>query len=132
MASDADSRTQPEVAADRDPAARLLAGLLRRTHLSTAADLPAVVADEARQIGAVDVALYVIDYEQNLLMPLRDGSGREREPLSVAGTLAGRAFRTTTVLRAPSDKPAQDRLWVPLVDGTERLGIIGLSVRQPV
>src|SRR3954447_18108993 len=132
MASDAQFGAQPEVDADRDPAARLLAGLLRRTHLSTAADLPGVVADEARKIGAVDVALYLVDYEQSVLLPLDDGSGRAREPLSVTGTLAGRAFSSTTMIRAPGEGPAHDRLWVPLVDGTDRLGTMGLSLRQPV
>jgi hypothetical protein len=44
----------------------LLHGLLRRTHLSTPSDIPAVIADEARCIGARDVALYLVDYDLSI------------------------------------------------------------------
>jgi serine/threonine protein phosphatase PrpC len=88
--------------------------------------LPAVVAEPARRIGARSVVLYLIDYEQRLLVPVsgpRDGDGA---PLSVAGTVAGRAFSTTTILRSSEEARGQ-RLWLPLLDGTERLGVIGMS-----
>ena len=48
-------------------------------------------------------------------------------PLSVAGTVAGRAFSTTTILRSSSEEARGQRLWLPLLDGTERLGVIGMS-----
>ena len=48
----------------------MLTELLRRTHLSAPADLAAVVADPVRRIGAQDVVLYLIDYEQRTLVPL--------------------------------------------------------------
>jgi hypothetical protein len=44
----------------------LLHGLLRRTHLSTPSDVPAVIADEARCVGARDVALYLVDYDLSI------------------------------------------------------------------
>ena len=77
----------------------MLNELLRRTHLGGPSELPAVVAEPARRIGARSVVLYLIDYEQRLLVPVAlarsDGA-----PLSVAGTVAGRAFSTTSILRA--------------------------------
>src|SRR4051794_11847653 len=102
----------------------LLLGLLRRTHLSTAAALPGIVAEEAATIGARDVAVYLIDHELEALMPLPSDNN---EPLSVAGTVAGRAYSTTSILRGPAEAPQDERLWVPLLDGTERMGVLGFS-----
>ena len=114
-------------AAGDDAILALLDGLLRRTHLSTPSDLAAVIAEEARWIGARDVALYLVDYELSMLMPLSGDAARVGEPLSVAGTVAGRAFASTTILRVPGDVPGQQRLWLPLLDGTERVGVMGMS-----
>jgi hypothetical protein len=101
--------------------------LLRRTHLGGPSDLAGVIADPARGIGAQDVVLYLIDYEHRTLVPV-PGSHREGlEPLSVAGTIAGRAFRTTSTVRSSSEEGGGERLWLPLLDGTERLGVIDMS-----
>jgi len=89
----------PAYPAGDDAILALLHGLLRRTHLSTASDVPAVIADEAQCIGARDVALYLVDYDLSMLMPVSGGAAGVGEPLSVAGTVAGRAFATTTILR---------------------------------
>ena len=102
----------------------LLHELLRRTHLSAPSDLAAIVADQAGSIGARDVAILLIDYELEVLAPLDAGHQAE---LSVAGTVAGRAFRTTSILTVAAEQPGQLRLWLPLLDGTERLGVIGMS-----
>ena len=100
----------------------LIEGLLRRTHLSTPSDIAHVIADQAGAIGARDVALYLIDYDLSVLMPMSGG-----EPLSVTGTVAGRAFANTTILRVQGDAPGEQRLWLPLLDGTERVGAIGMT-----
>jgi hypothetical protein len=105
----------------------LLHGLLRRTHLSTPSDIPTVIADEARRIGARDVALYLVDYDLSMLMPVSGGAAGIGEPLSVAGTVAGRAFASTTIVRVQGEAPGQQRLWLPLLDGTERVGVMGMS-----
>src|SRR4051794_8602508 len=97
----------------------LLHELLRRSHLSTPSDLAAVVADQAADAGAEDVALYLIDYEQSALVPLPDRAVEPREPLSVAGTVAGRAFSTSSILHAAAEEPGRQRTWIPLLDGTE-------------
>jgi hypothetical protein len=107
--------------------AELLSELLRRTHLSAPSDLAAVVADQAQTIGARRVEIYLIDYELNALMPLPASDSDDREPLSVAGTVAGRAFSGTTILESPRHDGAERRFWLPLLDGTERLGVMGLS-----
>jgi serine phosphatase RsbU (regulator of sigma subunit) len=112
-----------------DAITKLILGLLRRTHLSTAADLAEVVADEAAGIGARDVVLYLIDLEQTTLVPLRSPSEAQAgaQPQSVTGTVAGRTFATTTILAAPSDNSDRQRVWLPLLDGTERVGVMAMS-----
>jgi hypothetical protein len=101
--------------------------LLRRTHLGGPSEMPAVIAESARGIGARDVALYLIDYEQRLLVPVTGPHDEDGAPLSVAGTVAGRAFSTTSILRSSLAQARGQRLWLPLLDGTERLGVIGMS-----
>src|SRR4051794_41607854 len=85
--------------------AKLILGLLRRTHLSVAGELAEVVADEAAVIEARDVVLYLIDLEQQTLLPLASPAASTvgATPQSVGGTVAGRTFATTTVLTAPSE-----------------------------
>jgi hypothetical protein len=107
--------------------ADMLNELLRRTHLGGPSELPAVVAEPARRIGARSVVLYLIDYEQRLLVPVGGPQDRDVAPLSVAGTVAGRAFSTTSILRSSLEETRGQRLWLPLLDGTERLGVIGMS-----
>jgi stage II sporulation SpoE-like protein len=101
--------------------------LLRRTHLGGPSELAAMVAEPARRIGARSVVLYLIDYEQRLLVPVAGPQDQDAAALSVAGTVAGRAFSTTSILRSSSEEGRGQRLWLPLLDGTERLGVIGMS-----
>jgi stage II sporulation SpoE-like protein len=107
--------------------AETLNELLRRTYLSAPSDLAAVIAEQARPFGAHDVVLYLIDYEQRTLVPVGDPRRDDLEPLSVEGTIAGRAFRTTSVLRSSPGEGNGERLWLPLLDGTERLGVIDIA-----
>lgn len=112
-----------------------LVGLLEGAHLAAPEALPAVVA-AAGQALDTEVVVYLVDYAQRELIPLtddaaagRDGAwwdGARRERLGVDSTLAGRAFRRLEVL--PSDAGGQPRLWVPLIDGSERLGVLEVLV----
>ena len=108
----------------------LLRELLRRSHLSAPSDLAAVVADQARSIGTRDAVVYLIDYEQGALVPVPGAAGGHGEPLSVAGTIAGRAFSSISILRSKGDVPGLERLLLPLLDGTDRLGVIDMSFQE--
>src|SRR4051794_29962753 len=110
-----------------DAAAQLLAELLRRSHLSAPADLPGIVADQARTIGAVGVDLSLIDYEMSTLLPLPAGPDDRRAGLPVTGTVAGRAYSSTTILESGDGRDGGRWLWLPLLDGTERLGVMAMS-----
>ena len=103
---------------------RTLQEVLRRTHLSAPADLGTIFAEEARTLGIDSLVLYVIDYEQKRLIPVPAPDAAGREPLPVVGTVAGRAFTTTSVVQIESDDDRGRRLWLPLMDGTDRLGVM--------
>jgi hypothetical protein len=78
------------------------------------------------RLGAVRTVLYVVDYEQTVLAPMTDakvdGSGEDAGVLSIDATLAGRAFRDVAVQVAAGEHGTT--LWVPVVDGAERLGML--------
>jgi hypothetical protein len=48
-------------------------------------------------VDADDVAIYLVDYEQTLLVPIPDGTNRAPLPLEIDTTLAGRAFAAIAV-----------------------------------
>ncbi len=74
-------------------------------------------------LGARAGRLFVTDYS---LRSMREvcTNGPVGEPFLATGTLAGRAFSTNEIIAAGSDPTI---VWVPLVDGTERLGLLELS-----
>lgn len=92
--------------------------LLRRSQLMVPGELQPLVLAAARELGATDATLYIIDYGQRELLAL----DARFEPLSVETSLAGRAFR----LMEPQEARALHgrRLWVPLIDGVDRLGVL--------
>jgi len=109
----------------------LLEELLRRTHLSAPSDIARVVTEQAeRSIRARDGAVYLVDYEQQLLVPLPGNADPSRDPLPVAGTVPGEAFGTTSIIDTAAEREGERRLWLPLLDGTERLGVLGLSFAE--
>ena len=103
-------------------AATMFQEVLRRTHLSSAQDLGVVLAEEASAIDAGALVLYVVDYEQKWLVPVRGPHAAGREVLSIQGTMAGRAFATSSIVEVEAEGGHGRRLWLPLLDGTERLG----------
>jgi hypothetical protein len=112
---------------DQEPVIELFMETLRRTHLSAPSDLADVVGGQAASIGARDVDLYLINYELDALAPVPRSGGDGRAPLSIVGSVPGRAFTTTSILQTPLADGGGHRVWLPLVDGTERLGVLGMS-----
>ncbi len=111
--------------------ARLFSELLRRTHLSTPADVGSILTEEFERIGATDAVFYVADYEEVHLVPIPVAGRPSRQPLSIDGSLAGRAFSATTIVTAAADDPGRRKLLLPLIDGTERLGAVEVIVPAP-
>jgi hypothetical protein len=107
-----------------EPGLELLGHLLDASHDLTPDELVATVARAAQVLDAEDVAIYLVDYEQTLLVSLPNGTNRK--PLEIDTTLAGRAFAAIAVQEADTGSGA--RLWLPLLDGAERLGVLGLTL----
>ncbi|HVW34143.1 MAG TPA: SpoIIE family protein phosphatase, partial [Acidimicrobiia bacterium] len=106
-----------------DPAGELLAA----ARFCVPDQVPGLVTAYARRAGALDAGVYLIDYEQRVLTPLPRVDGPERAPVAVEGTLAGRAFSTL------DQQWSGDAgiLWIPMVEGNERLGVVGYELGGP-
>jgi serine phosphatase RsbU (regulator of sigma subunit) len=104
-----------------------LSSLLRASHLLAPDDLAATAAAEARRMGVRETVLYLADYEQVTLLPLPGAGVPERQELPIEGTMAGRAFRRVEVVDSTATQGTH-RLWVPLLDGVERLGVAELEL----
>jgi serine phosphatase RsbU (regulator of sigma subunit) len=107
-------------------AGRVTAELLSRSHLMQPVGVAEALAEAARPLGVSGAQIYLADLQQRHLRPLTPGDGRSPEVLLIGSTLAGRAYQTVTVQTGRAGEAYQ--LWIPLVDGTERLGVLGLTV----
>ena len=100
--------------------------VLRRARLMAPDQMPALAGEAARCLGAATTVLWLVDYEQSSLVPLLGPAGTPRAHLSVDGSLAGRAFRAVELVE--TDAVDGRRLWVPLLEGVERLGVLEVAV----
>jgi serine/threonine protein phosphatase PrpC len=116
-------------------AERAVEALLADAHLAAPYQIAGLVTRHAATLGANDAVVYLVDLQQRVLVPFLDsgdpGVGRQVEPLSVDGTLPGRAFQHVEVLMQDA-ADGRIRVWVPLLDGIERLGVLGVTVDAAV
>ena len=96
--------------------------VLRGSHLMAPDQIGPLAAAGAAHLGATTAVVWLVDYDQARLVPVLPMTAEPREPASVDGSLAGRAFRGVEVVEAEHGDAR--RLWVPLVDGIERLGVL--------
>jgi serine phosphatase RsbU (regulator of sigma subunit) len=101
---------------------------LRAAQAADPASIPDIVETMAASFGATDIVMYLVDFGQETLEPLPDRRSHAEVPESeaVATTMAGRAFvsqEATSVQR-----PAGMRVWVPIVEGSDRTGVLALTV----
>jgi hypothetical protein len=88
--------------------------------------LPTLVAAAGRTLGT-DISVHLIDHEQRCLVRLPTPELPRRSRLGLDSTMAGRAFRTVQILS--SDRDGEPRLWVPVLDGADRLGVLEVRLR---
>ena len=108
---------------------RVLAELVAEAHLMEPAAVADLLAERARPLGVHGVRIYLADLQQRRLRPLPGGARPAPEALAIDTTLAGRAFQTVSAHHTPM--PGTDgrfRLWEPLIDGTERIGVLEFVV----
>ncbi len=128
---------------------RMLVGLLRASHLAALEQVPNLVGEHAASAGLTEVLIYLADLQHTVLRLLTGegqsggkGASTEIAELRVDATLAGRAFQEVRILAgtgtdggaAADEGPGESagdgarRWWVPLLDGTERLGVLRIGV----
>ncbi|MEV5829591.1 PP2C family protein-serine/threonine phosphatase [Spirillospora sp. NPDC052242] len=121
---------------------RMLADLLAASHLTSLKQLPDVVSRYADAAGLHDMRIYMVDLQQGVLRLLtsreadrkagREAAREAREgaadEIRVDGTLAGRAYQNVVPLRGGGAGDGLCRWWLPLLDGTERLGVLRLTM----
>lgn len=118
----------------------LIGRLLGEAHLATDRDVPGLLNDYARGLGARDVVVYAADLQQRVLVPLRDpaqppltprssqADGPDAGTLSIDTTLPGRCFQLVDVLVQDLGHGPAVRVWLPLLDGAERIGVLGVTL----
>jgi hypothetical protein len=86
-----------------------------------------VIAEEAGRIGVESLVIYVVDYDQQHLVPVPSPDAAGSALLAIQGTVAGSAYARTMILDVDNVADAGRRLWLPLLDGTERVGVLRLT-----
>ncbi len=121
---DAEPERMPELPWDA-----VVVDLLRRTQLAQPDELAVELNVATAPIG-VAVTVYLVDHEQRRLWPLPERGKPTPDPLDVDGTPAGRAFTAVETVPAGDDTGLY-RIWVPMVDGSERLGVAEVVAHRP-
>lgn len=118
---------QPEVVSGWE---RAIGALLEESRVAAPYQLPALVGRHAASIGATEAVVYLVDLQQVSLVPFVGSDHLQHhehiEPLAVDSTVAGRCFQRLEVLEQPA--PTGVRVWLPQVDGAERLGVLGVTL----
>jgi serine phosphatase RsbU (regulator of sigma subunit) len=122
-----DDSTRAPVGVDRSEGfgERLLGAMIDRSHEMPPQLIAPLVAEEIAAIGGRDVTVFLQDYDQLTLMPLPGRNLLVGQPEPIDGSLAGRAFL--------GDEPVEQavpggvRLFVPLLDGTDRVGVLAFT-----
>jgi hypothetical protein len=108
--------------------AAIIGDLLRRASLTPPDLLAADVANALHDAGGNHLVLYVVDYEQETLQPVALASDlldEQPKGVSIEGTMAGRSFRTQSVLSAATADGW--RVWAPVRERAERIGVLELG-----
>lgn len=105
-----------------------LGAAIRAARGTDPAAVPDVVLRVAGELGAVDVTIYLVDFAQTTLVPVPDRSTHAEIAVNeeVATTMAGRAFATGAATTA--DRSDGVRVWVPIIEGSDRTGVLALTL----
>ncbi|WEH42424.1 PP2C family protein-serine/threonine phosphatase [Streptomyces sp. AM 2-1-1] len=100
----------------------VLHALLAEVHTTAPTNLSVLVNRYAVRLGLGHAEIYLVDLQQRQLTLL---SGEDRLP--VDGSLAGWAYRAMS-LRVQNTDARTLIVWLPLIDGEERLGVVGIHM----
>ena len=105
-------------------------GPIRAMRQADPGDVSEMMASAAAELGAGDVVLYLVDFEQQVLEPLPDRASHLElaHTEEVGTTIAGRAFLQRKATSA--ERPDGVRLWVPIIEGSDATGVLALTVAE--
>jgi serine phosphatase RsbU (regulator of sigma subunit) len=105
--------------------ARVLAHVIDAAHLAVADQLAATLDAAVAEIG-LNADVLIADISQRVLTSMRTDGGRQ---IDITSTLAGRAYQLGESL--PGTDEGTRVLWVPILDGTDRLGVLRVGLDGP-
>jgi hypothetical protein len=108
---------------------RLLGTMIDRAHQMPPQLIAPLVAEVVATIGGRDVAVFLQDYDQMTLVPLPGKGLVVGKPEPIEGSFAGRAFLGDAMIEQAVG--AGVRLFVPLLDGTDRVGVLAFTADGP-
>ncbi|MBL1119181.1 serine/threonine-protein phosphatase [Streptomyces sp. 110] len=111
------------VSTSAETAEQSLEELLRAAHEASPTELPLALDRYTEAMNMGRAVVFLIDLRQRLLMPLEEGEPR----LELDHSLAGFAYRTDSV-RVEEESTGGLTVWLPLLNGAERLGVLQLRM----
>ena len=102
--------------------------VLSSTHLTRPSDIGTELVRNLEPLGATEVVFYLPDYAQEVLLPLPAQGSPPRNEQVIDGTMIGRAYTSVSILQAPSLTPDRMHVWMPLLDGTDRVGAMEMTL----
>ncbi|MEO3824850.1 PP2C family protein-serine/threonine phosphatase [Actinomadura sp. B10D3] len=114
----------------------MLRELLAASHLMSMEQLPGAVSEHAAKVGLHDVEIYVVDLQQTVLRklagtaPVVESDAWSETDLQINRTVAGRAFQTVQTLAGQTFPDGTVQYWAPILDGTERIGVLRATLPQ--
>jgi serine phosphatase RsbU (regulator of sigma subunit) len=112
--------------------AEVLRGTIELSHLVAPEALSSAIDRVVQPVG-LDAQILVVDLAQRMLQPIPAGT-----PLAVENTPAGQAYQATEIIASvehrgvSTDRIGSRLLWVPLLDGTERAGVLRIGLSDDV
>jgi hypothetical protein len=103
--------------------------MIDRAHEMPPQLIAPLVAEVIGAIGGRDVAVFLHDYDQKTLLPLPGKGLAVGEPQPIDDSEAGRAFLGDAMVE--QEVSGGVRLFVPLLDGTDRVGVLAFTADGP-
>ena len=101
--------------------------VIDRAHLATGDEISEIVDDAVVGLGLA-VEVLMVNLAQRAMLSVRPGA---EQRVDVEGTLAGRAYQHSETM-VGVDGAGRRLLWVPSLDGTERVGVVGVALGEHV
>jgi serine phosphatase RsbU (regulator of sigma subunit) len=108
---------------------RLLGTMIERAHEMPPHLIAPLVAELVAAIGGRDVAVLLPDYDQLTLVSLPGQGLVVEQPEPIEDSAAGRAFLGDALVEQPVQGGV--RLLVPMLDGTDRVGVLAFTGDNP-